>query len=141
MPLPGEEPVAADEIIYRRVRLELYTPVNRNRPQMAAFRPNEHDTTGLSVVRAKYKTPVQAAQNSRSKQYYVAFLRVSELRARGIEVVPKPLHAGDARHPEHDPGHAELPQITYSHRRDQHVMELMELLASALCFDVQGPYP
>lgn len=139
--LPGEEPVDGDEIVYRRIPLGCFDAANRL-VAIAAFKPRSEDTTGLSVTRAKYHPCIEdVARNPRGRKYYVAVLKVSELRARGIEVAPRPLHADDPHHPDYDPGHAELPQITYSQRHTNDVMQLMEMLATELCSDVQGPFP
>ena len=139
--LPGEEPVDDDEIIYRRIPLSRFDAEKRL-VAVHAFNPRDADTTGLSVTRAKYHPTIEdVARNPRGSKYYVAVLKVTELRARGIDVVPRPLHAEDPQHPEYDPGHAELPQITYDKRHTDDVIQLMELLATQLCGDVRGPYP
>ena len=64
-PLDGSEPIADDELIYRRI------PVSQNwydakadpKPLQQTFRPRAEDITGLSDVRGEpYNTPEQAAQ-------------------------------------------------------------------------------
>ena len=56
-----------------------------------------------------------------------------DLRAQGIAVVPRPL--------EGDPGHAELPGLTYQDRKSDEALEWKALLAQQLCLRVEGPFP
>ena len=130
----GTEPIDDDELLYRRVPLPYFDESNDLKPTRLAFQPRRDDTTGLSVSRAKYKSIEQVAQNSRGKQYYVAVLRAGDLRAHGIVVEPRPK-------PPDDPGHVELPGLTYDHRRDDAVEEWKVLLAEKLCLRVEGPFP
>jgi hypothetical protein len=110
---PGSEPVAPDELLYRRVPLIWYSPDTGLSPQ--AFDPHKiNDTTGLSVSRAKYKTIDQAALGQPGKSYYVAVLRAVDLFQHGIQVVPRP-NLPD------DPGHAELPDLTAHNRKTAHL--------------------
>jgi len=129
------EPISDDELLYRRIpaALHLYDP--NAAPQLLpdAFRPNANDTTGLSVYRAKYKSVEEAARGRPDKQYYLAVLRAGDLRASGIEVVARPL--------ESDPGHAEIPALTYQDRKTDRVLEWKVLLALKLCLRVEGPFP
>src|SRR5436309_2142592 len=129
------EPIDDQEILYRRIpaALNLYDPHSEPHLLPDAFRPNENDTTGLSVYRAKYRTLEEAARGREGKQYYVAVLRTGDLRAAGIEVVPRPLAD--------DPGHAELPALTYAERKSDEVLEWKALLAWQLCLRVEGPIP
>lgn len=129
----GTEPIEDDELLYRRVPIVHFDQSIHSKPAQEAFKPHLHDTTGLSVSRAKYKDIEQVAQNSREKQYYVAVLRAGDLRACGIAVEPRPK-------PD-DPGHAELPGLTYEHRKDDSVVEWKVLLAKKLCLRVEGPFP
>jgi hypothetical protein len=97
-----------------------------------AFAPHKlNDATGLSVVRAKYKSAEDAAKGRAGKQYYIASLRVGKLREHGIEVVPRP-------EPD-DPGHAELPGLNASNRNDVRTLELQRLLVQ-LTIEVQEPF-
>ncbi len=130
----GTEPIDDDELLYRRIPLPHFDESNDPKPTPQAFKPRRDDTTGLSVSRAKYKNIEQVAQNSRGKQYYVAVLRAGDLRAHGILAEPKPK-------PPDDLGHAELPGLTYDHRKDDCVEEWKVLLAEELCLRVEGPFP
>ena len=130
----GTEPIDDDELLYRRVPLVHFNQSNDPKPTPEAFRPHPNDTTGLSVSRARYKSVEQVAQNSRNKRYYVAVLRAGDLRANGIAVEPRPK-------PPDDSGHAELPGLTYDHRKDDCVEEWKVLLAERLCLRVEGPFP
>ncbi|MDY7009862.1 MAG: hypothetical protein SVV80_03830 [Planctomycetota bacterium] len=129
----GSEPMEDDEYLYRRILLQYFNPSQGSEPSPKAFRPRKHDETGLSVFRAKYVTPEQVAQNDRGKRYYVARLRAGDLRDNGIKVVP--------RIEGHEPGHAELPDLTYDNRSTDVGEEAQQLLARRLCLEVLGPFP
>ena len=131
---PGTEPITDDELLYRRVpaSLNLYEPISEPHLLPDAFRPNANDLTGLSVYRAKYKSLEQAAQGRVGKEYYVAVLRAGDLRSKGIEVFPRPL--------EGDPGHAEIPGLTYQNRKEDWALEWKVLLSQELCLRVEGPF-
>lgn len=131
----GSDPIADDEILYRRIpaALNLYDPDAEPHILPDAFRPNENDATGLSVYRATYATIEDVARGREGKKYYVAVLRAGDLRAQGIDVVPRPL--------EDDAGHAELPGLTYANRKSVQALEWKTLLALQLCLRVEGPFP
>ena len=124
---PGAEPIADDEILFRRIpaSLNLYDPQSQPPLLPDAFRPNANDKTGLSVYRSEYKSLEETARGREGKMYYVAVLRAGDLRAAGIEVVPRPL--------KDDPGHAEIPGLTYDNRRTDRSIEWKALLAQRLC--------
>jgi len=131
---PGTEPIGDDELLYRRIpaSLNLYDPTAAPHLLPDAFRPNANDTTGLSVYRAKYKSALEAARGRPGKVYYVAVLRAGDLRAREIEISPRPL--------EGDPGHAEKPGLTYQDRKTDRALEWKVLLSQELCLRVEGPF-
>ena len=124
----GTEPVADDEILYRRVPIspEYFNPQASEHPTPLAFNPHKKDTTGLSVYRAKYKTAEQVAKNDRGKSYYVAEMKVKDLRVHKLRVEPKPIQPDDR-------GHAELPDLTYAARHSNRAEEIKVLLATRLC--------
>lgn len=129
----GTEPVADDELLYRRVSVPSgwYSPETGLKAN--AFAPHKtEDATGLSVDRAKYKTIEQAAKGRAGKSNYVAVLRAGDLRQRGIEVVPRPQPG--------DPGHAELPDLNSDNRKTDRTRELQRVLVE-LCRSVEGPFP
>lgn len=131
----GIEPITDDEIVYRRIPASQnwYDPKLNAPPSFRAFRPNEkRDATGLSMERARYTTPCACAENDRGKFYYIAVLRVGDLRKAGIKVVPK-------TDPPHGPGHVELPDIRSSNRKETEEQQLV--LAEKLCLRVEGPFP
>lgn len=133
--LGGSEPVADDELIYRRIPVSQhwYDPAADPHPLLQAFRPRTDDVTGLSVVRGEpYNTAEQAAQGPSKSGYYVAVLRVGALRAHGIDVLPRPI-AGVQ-------GHAEIPNLTAANRDSDEAKRIMELLAERLCLRVEGPF-
>lgn len=127
----GTEPVADDELLYRRI------PVSKGwydekglSPE--AFHPRPDEETGISVYRAKYTTLEQAGQGRSKKGYWVAVLRAGDLRRHGIRVDPRP-------EPE-DPGHAELPDLTCQNRDATDALEKQMRLAQ-LSLRVDGPFP
>lgn len=132
----GTEPITDDEILYRRIpeRPDYFDAENDARASPLAFKPREDDTTGLSVYRAKYGTPEEVARNNRGKRFYIGFLLASDLRAHGMEIVPKP-------NPPEQIGHAEIPELTFEGKNTKRGKELQVKLAEKLCFPVKGPYP
>ena len=130
------EPVGDDELLFRRIpaHTDWYNPLTRT-ISPAAFRPSDNDTTGLSFSRAQLNPlgPSQEAARGRAgKQYYVAVLKVADLRAAGIEVVPVPQLPSD-------PGHAEAPSVTSANRKLTPSRENIQLLRS-LVVEVVGPF-
>jgi hypothetical protein len=128
----GTEPIADDELLYRRIpkSVSWYSDSAGLSPQ--AFAPHaKNDITGLSISRAKYKSIEAAAKGRPGKSYHVAVLRAGDLRQRGIQVVPRPL-------PE-DPGHAELPDLNSVNRKTDETLERQRLLALELCLQVEDP--
>lgn len=133
--LNGTEPIHDDELLYRRIPVSQgwYDPATDAKPLSLAFRPRKEDVTGLSVVRGEpYNTAEQAARGPSKWGYFVAVLSVRELRAHGIEVVPRPID-GIA-------GHAEITNLTAVNRDSDEAIRLMELLAERLCLRVEGPF-
>ncbi|MBI4716806.1 MAG: hypothetical protein HY763_03300 [Planctomycetes bacterium] len=129
----GTEPIADDELLYRRVPEAWFDRKTDARPSPLAFKPREGDVTGISVSRGKYKTPEQAAVNQSGKSYYVAVLRAGDLRTCGMDVVARPQ--------EGDPGHAEIPELTFASRQTPTAKGFQLLLAERLCREVLGPFP
>jgi hypothetical protein len=131
----GTEPIDDDEFLYRRIPVSQnwYDPRVDSRPSPEAFKPTQYDDTGLSLSRSKYKSVEEAARGMEGKKYYVAVLRVGDLRAEGIPVEPRPKPG--------DPGHAEIPGLTYDNRKTDRAVEWKTLLAQTLCLHVEGPFP
>jgi len=129
----GTEPIADDEILYRRIPVSTnwYNSDIDRYPSPKAFRALPRDETGISVYRRKYKTSREVARNERGASYYVAVLRAGDLRELGIDVEPDP-QAGNR-------GHARLPGLRYDNRRDTEHIQL--LIAEKLCLGIEGPYP
>ncbi len=128
----GTEPIADEELLYRRVPQVWYNDVGGL--NSLAFAPHKiNDVTGVSLYRAKYKSSEEAAKvkNRPGKSYYVAVLRTGDLRQKGIEVVPRPLP--------NDPGHAELPDINSANRKTGKTLQRQQALTS-LCLRVEGPF-
>lgn len=128
----GTETIADEERLYRRVPESTgwYDPVT-GILDSRAFAPHKtNDATGLSVSRSKHKSIEEAAKGRPGKTYYVAVLRVSDLRQNGIEVVQTP--------PD-DPSHAELPNLNANNRKESATLERQRLLTE-LCLSVEGPF-
>jgi len=127
----GSEPISNDEFLFRRIPVSkdwyLHGEVS---PQ--AFDPRHDEDTGISIYRARYKTVDQAAQGLSKRGYFVAELRVGDLRKSGIEVVPSP-------EPD-DPGHAEIPALNCNTRGQPAAEEIKLRLATQLCIKVHGPF-
>jgi hypothetical protein len=127
----GSEPVADDELLYRRIPVSQgWYKEGRLSPE--AFDPREGELTGISVYRDKYKSLQEVAKGKSRRGYYVAVLRAGDLRERGIEVVQRPK-------PD-DPGHAELPDLTCHNRLTTETLERKHHLTE-LCLRVEGPFP
>lgn len=118
----GTEPVADDEVLYRRIPVSMgwYSSAGLS-PE--AFDPRKDEISGLSVYRAKYKTLEEVARGKSKQGYFVAVLRAGDLRRLGIDVEPKPELD--------DPGHAELPGLTCLNRLDPTSQEQKVLLAKS----------
>jgi hypothetical protein len=104
------EPVAAEEYVYRRVHSAFHASHLSVSIQFPAFRPNQEDTTGISLFRAKFLYPAETLTSvSPNKQadYYVARLAVRDLLALGLSVSPEPEPAGPA-------GHCVIPELCWS---------------------------
>src|SRR5262249_35829854 len=131
----GSEPVAAEEILYRRILASQgwYNLTVDPKPSRIAFHPTSFDETGLSVSRSKYSTAETTVRVVRlGKKSSVACLLARDLMKAGIRIEPKPK-------PD-DPGHIELPELTYATRNESGVAELETKLATLLCLRVEGPF-
>ncbi|MCX7411746.1 MAG: hypothetical protein NTZ32_27025 [Planctomycetales bacterium] len=135
----GTEPIDDDELIYRRIPVSMPWYSNGHlSPE--AFDPHpQRDITGISVSRSKHKTLEDAAKGPGRKGYFVAVFRAHDLRLRGIEVVPRPIHPDDPENPEYDPGHAELPALT-AQSRGSTPAEEAKLALTTLAIEVKGPF-
>jgi hypothetical protein len=125
----GSEPVADDELLYRRI------PVSKGwydeeGLSAEAFDPRPDEGSGISIYRAKYITLEKAAQGMSKKGYWVAVLRAGDLRQHGIRIEPRP-------EPD-DPAHAELPDLTCHNRDSAEALERQQRLVE-LCLRVDGP--
>lgn len=130
------EPVADDELLYRRVPASMnwYDPAT-SQLSSQAFAPHKtRDATGISVTRGKYKTLEETGRGRPGKSYYVACLNAGKLKQVGITVEPRP-HVPDG----YDLAHAELPGLNSSNRKAAQTLELQRVLVS-LCDRIDGPY-
>lgn len=82
---PEVPEVEDDEILYRRIPTQPSYTIQRSLRGPRHSRSNRFNETKTVSPRARFRSPEEVAQNPRGKKYYVAVLRVSALRARGIE--------------------------------------------------------
>ena len=129
----GHEPIADDELLYRRVPVTWFHH-STGLPLHDAFGPNKNrDLTGLSLSRARYKTAEQAALSQQpGKQYYVAVLRALDVRQAGMRIDPRP--TAD------DPSHCEIPDLRADNYKETITLERQRRLVE-LCLRVEGPFP
>ncbi len=133
-----------DEILHRRisVKSKWYDKLKSPKPVQEAFKPHPtDDPDGLSLSRAKSsKHPLFlnarefAAGGRSSDGYFIACLRVRDLRHHSIVIVASPI-------PDTDPGHIHLPQLNSENRKSSEVKSLSKLLADELTIEVLGPFP
>ena len=129
----GTEPIAPNELLYRRISFALYDPERDSAASPRAFRPNEKDTTGLSLYRAKYHTPEEIAPAIAKHPYWVGILRAKDILRDGMSLVPRPM-------PPQFIGHAEITDLTYECRRTRHAESLQMILVEKLCKEILGPF-
>ena len=134
------EPVEDSEFVYRRIHETFFDsslpiPVRR-----AAFKPNQHDTVGISVFRSRFLRAVDTLANIdpvKAGKYLVAQLSVSELRRLGLTIVPDPVPGGP-------PGHAVLPELSWDnyHARQEPwkviLAELAKLASAGIVYRPKG---
>lgn len=132
MPLPGEdEPISDDETLYRRVPVSQGW-IKGGKVMPEAFQPRRDDTTGLSIFRAKYRTLEEVAKGKSKSGYFVLEMRAGELRAAGLEVVPKV--------DDEVPGHAEIPSLAFQLPEPDLSLAQRQRLADALVLQIHGPF-
>lgn len=74
----------------------------------------------------------QAAKGLSKQGYYLLALRAGDLRAAGIEIVPKPQDGL--------PGHAEIPSLAYQKPESDVSVQDRRLLADQLVAAIHGPF-
>jgi hypothetical protein len=132
------EPVEGNEFVYRRIHCTFYKSGLPIPIQAAAFRPNQHDTSGISVFRACFVQPADTLANvspPKRDEYYVVRLAVRDLNRLGLTVVPEP-------DPDGPPGHAVIPELSWSvYQADRGRMRQvqLELATVASAAIVHGP--
>jgi hypothetical protein len=128
------EPILDDEILYRRIPVSTGWYQSDKEPPLdpEAFRPNRNDTTGISLFREKLTRIEEAARGRPDKNYYIAVFRAGDMRAAGMEVVPRPV--------EGNLGHAEISSLRHENRKSKQAIEWRFELAHQLCLRVEGPF-
>ena len=84
-----QQPVAEGEFVYRRIHRNYYQAGLPMPVAVAAFRPTDLDTTGLSVFREPFVKAVDVLAgiaDDKKNNYYVARLAVSGISRSGIGV-------------------------------------------------------
>jgi hypothetical protein len=125
------DPIADEEYLYRRVPVKTGW-VRDGVVDPYAFRPNVNDVTGLSLERASFGSPEEAARGRSSSGYYITRVKAKHIRDLGLVIVSKPTER---------PGHVELPGLTYENRRANQAEEWQVQLADLATHEgVLGPY-
>jgi hypothetical protein len=129
------DPIDDEEFLLRRIPVSTSWYSTEHGLAKEAFAPHQtRDLTGLSLTRMKYRSPEEDARaGTNPKGYYVAILRVKELRSAGISV--------EARPEPNNPGHVELPALRSANRKSTECLELEQRLATELTIRVEGPFP
>jgi hypothetical protein len=103
------QPVDDQEYVYRRIPQRFCNPDLPVPIPALAFRPNQNDTTGISVFRARFVQPAEilaGVDADRRNSYYIARLLVQDLRGLGVTVIPEPVAQGPA-------GHSVIPELSW----------------------------
>lgn len=128
-----------DELIFRKIPVSQswYDP-EKKFLSIQAFKPNKNrDLSGISMDRARcekhpeFRSIEEAAIGKSPNGYYVAVLRVGDLRAHGISLESRPL--------QDNPGHAELPDLRADNRNEDKAIAIKDALVR-LVLEVQGPF-
>ena len=140
--MPDTHEISDDESLYRKVPISPnWYNQESNELSPDAFNPRRGDETGISLERAQstehpeFRTIEQAAQGPSPKGYYVAVLRVGDLRGAGLNVVADPDVGRGV------PGHVLITDLTYDNRKTPESEEKKILLAHELVLKVEGPFP
>ena len=128
-------PIDDDEILYRRIPVSKDWYVN-GVVYGEAFAPRRDEHSGISLYRERFRSLNEVAKGKAPKGYYVASLRVSDLRKAGIIVEPRP----DT--PEGwDAAHVEIPGLNAGNRQTNEAEELQSQLAEiAMILPVAGKF-
>lgn len=103
----GQNPIAPDEFVLRRVHKNHVDPGPPVVISYVGFRPTPDDTEGLSVYRERLVTAAEVAASGRKAgEYSVARLSVRDLHALGLSVVADEQTPGPA-------GHALIPELSF----------------------------
>lgn len=139
--MPETHEISDDELLYRKVPIsQCWYSQATNDLSPYAFNPRSEDETGISLERARstehpeFRTIEQAAMGPSSRGYYVAVLRVGDLRREGLSVVADP---DDDRG---IPGHVLITDLTYGNRKNSESEDKKMLLAHRLTLRVEGPF-
>ncbi len=142
MPNGGEiPPLDPAESLYRRVQEKDFDPAKSPYPEHLAFRPNEHDTDGISLFRERMTEAkgIALARAKPGKRYYVAEIPVSEFHRLGLTVATDDLRPPTVSDPI-DPTHVVIPELNAATRREDRTRDLAQQLARSPLLKMHGPY-
>ena len=129
-PPGGIQPVAADEILYRRIPKAWYNPADGLSNE--SFLPSAQDIDGLSLSREKVGAIGTSATGWEGKEYYVASIRAADLP---VGLTPQP----------DTDEHLVLPQMTFEARKHPstkgQIRAWAEQMRSHCAGRVKGPFP
>jgi hypothetical protein len=118
------QPLEDSEFVYRRIPQSFYDPGLPVPIPALAFRPNQNDTTGISIFRARFVEPAATligVDADKRDTYYIARLLVQDLRKLGLTVVPEP-------DPDGPRGHSVIPELSWkayqANKRDLREIQL-----------------
>ena len=130
------EPVAADEIILRRILKDNYNAGLEMKVSVLAFRPTKIDTDGMSFYRERFISPVELVRRTARRpveDYYVSRLKAADLESMGFTFKLTP-------DPNGIPGHFVIPQLNLGRYEDKktrdHFKEIQLVLAKLASKDV-----
>jgi hypothetical protein len=132
--LDGWEPIALNEIVFRRILKKQYK-LDGDDLSPKGFDPSPRDTTGISLCRADYlqdpKPESAAALGKEGMEFWVVEFKAEDLISVGLSIQPEPT--------ESFLGHACSPSLTTANRETLISKGLIERV-SKLPRTVHGPF-
>lgn len=127
----GREDLGDDAFVVRRVWVSQCPEGASGRPPELAFRPSSSDDDGLSVW-VETSDAVTRFGDDPQKQYFVARMRVGDVRKRGMTFE----RSGE-------PGHYVIPDVNRRAYADKQKKSNVRALMEALtfCCELVGPFP
>lgn len=121
------QPLAADEIVFRRIPASVPKWTQGGKVHPSAFLPNKRDVDGVSLCRVSSAREA-AATGRRGAEFYAVAIPVSKMRERGMTVTADRTD------------HAFIQGWTFENReRIERSGDAVYL--AAICGPVEGPFP